>query len=421
MWWPKTRRQEELVALAGELGARCRPACRARPRRHLPHENFADLHASAPGPSPSPASSAAGASYLELAWPRSAWRRAMPPRPSVPGCCLSMGRLGRAVLAGAKARRSEGGARRGARRGRGGGAVDARTLRHGGAGGGRGGGLAQLGGLRAGDGSPSRGGRPAPRPPVGAPDGTAGSGVALRDHRPQDVHHHGPRAAFLPRLGHPRWPGGRKPRSSSWSGGYRGSAWRRPGTRWGCAPREPTSSWRRCGPRRTPSSPAGRTGCRRPGRRPGAPAGAVRGRRLGALIQRCTWAWPRRGGGGALRRPAQAGAPGRAGHPENCRRCSACWVRSRWPWPSRGPSCSGRPRPSLEAPRGAEQPLWAAKYVVTNRAVEVTDRAMRILGGAGLSRSQPVQRHYRDVRAGCTTPDGRRRPRPWPGRLMLLL
>jgi alkylation response protein AidB-like acyl-CoA dehydrogenase len=61
----------------------------------------------------------------------------------------------------------------------------------------------------------------------------------------------------------------------------------------------------------------------------------------------------------------------------------------------------------LEAPRRrAElQPLLgAAKYVVTNRAVEVTDRAMRIVGGAGLSRSHPVQRYYRDVRAGLHHP-----------------
>jgi alkylation response protein AidB-like acyl-CoA dehydrogenase len=29
---------------------------------------------------------------------------------------------------------------------------------------------------------------------------------------------------------------------------------------------------------------------------------------------------------------------------------------------------------------------------------------MRILGGAGLSRSHPVQRHYRDVRAGLHHP-----------------
>lgn len=48
--------------------------------------------------------------------------------------------------------------------------------------------------------------------------------------------------------------------------------------------------------------------------------------------------------------------------------------------------------------------LAAAKYVVTNRAVEVVDRAMRVIGGAGLARAHPVQRYYRDVRAGLHHP-----------------
>ncbi|HEU5314824.1 MAG TPA: acyl-CoA dehydrogenase family protein, partial [Chloroflexota bacterium] len=48
--------------------------------------------------------------------------------------------------------------------------------------------------------------------------------------------------------------------------------------------------------------------------------------------------------------------------------------------------------------------LAAAKYVVTNHAVEITDKAMRVVGGAGLARSQPVQRYYRDVRAGLHHP-----------------
>ena len=60
-----------------------------------------------------------------------------------------------------------------------------------------------------------------------------------------------------------------------------------------------------------------------------------------------------------------------------------------------------------EAPqrRRALTPLLAAaKYVATNRAVEVTDLAMRVVGGAGLSRAHPVQRYYRDVRAGLHHP-----------------
>jgi alkylation response protein AidB-like acyl-CoA dehydrogenase len=46
----------------------------------------------------------------------------------------------------------------------------------------------------------------------------------------------------------------------------------------------------------------------------------------------------------------------------------------------------------------------AAKYVVTNHAVEVVDLAMRIVGGASLSLQQPLQRYYRDVRAGLHHP-----------------
>jgi len=48
--------------------------------------------------------------------------------------------------------------------------------------------------------------------------------------------------------------------------------------------------------------------------------------------------------------------------------------------------------------------LAAAKYVVTNRGVEITDKAMRVVGGAGLARSHPVQRYYRDIRAGLHHP-----------------
>ena len=46
----------------------------------------------------------------------------------------------------------------------------------------------------------------------------------------------------------------------------------------------------------------------------------------------------------------------------------------------------------------------AAKYLVTNHAVEVVDLAMRVVGAAGLSLSNPLQRYYRDVRAGLNNP-----------------
>lgn len=46
----------------------------------------------------------------------------------------------------------------------------------------------------------------------------------------------------------------------------------------------------------------------------------------------------------------------------------------------------------------------AAKYLATNHAVEVTDLAMRLVGGAALSLNLPLQRYYRDVRAGFNNP-----------------
>ena len=45
-----------------------------------------------------------------------------------------------------------------------------------------------------------------------------------------------------------------------------------------------------------------------------------------------------------------------------------------------------------------------AKYVVTNMALSVVDKAMRIVGAKSLQRSNPLQRYYRDVRAGLHNP-----------------
>ena len=46
----------------------------------------------------------------------------------------------------------------------------------------------------------------------------------------------------------------------------------------------------------------------------------------------------------------------------------------------------------------------AAKYLVTNHAVEIVDLAMRVVGAAALSLTHPLQRYYRDVRAGLNNP-----------------
>jgi alkylation response protein AidB-like acyl-CoA dehydrogenase len=48
--------------------------------------------------------------------------------------------------------------------------------------------------------------------------------------------------------------------------------------------------------------------------------------------------------------------------------------------------------------------LGAAKLTVTNNAIEIVDLAMRIVGAKSLSLKNPLQRYYRDVRAGLHNP-----------------
>jgi alkylation response protein AidB-like acyl-CoA dehydrogenase len=46
----------------------------------------------------------------------------------------------------------------------------------------------------------------------------------------------------------------------------------------------------------------------------------------------------------------------------------------------------------------------AAKHTVTNHAITVTDLALRVVGSAGLQRRHPLERYFRDVRAGLGNP-----------------
>jgi alkylation response protein AidB-like acyl-CoA dehydrogenase len=48
--------------------------------------------------------------------------------------------------------------------------------------------------------------------------------------------------------------------------------------------------------------------------------------------------------------------------------------------------------------------VGAAKYLAVNKAIEAIDQAMRIVGGAALSMNFPLQRYYRDIRAGLNNP-----------------
>lgn len=60
---------------------------------------------------------------------------------------------------------------------------------------------------------------------------------------------------------------------------------------------------------------------------------------------------------------------------------------------------------STEEERAELNPeLGAVKLVVTNKAIQVVDLAMRIVGARSLSIKNPLQRYYRDVRAGLHNP-----------------
>lgn len=48
--------------------------------------------------------------------------------------------------------------------------------------------------------------------------------------------------------------------------------------------------------------------------------------------------------------------------------------------------------------------LGVAKHIVTNSAIKIVDKAMRLVGAKSLQLSNPLQRYYRDVRAGLHNP-----------------
>lgn len=58
--------------------------------------------------------------------------------------------------------------------------------------------------------------------------------------------------------------------------------------------------------------------------------------------------------------------------------------------------------PEYRAEMGSQ--LAGAKYIVTNNAIAITDQALRVVGAAGLLRRTPLERYFRDVRAGLGNP-----------------
>jgi alkylation response protein AidB-like acyl-CoA dehydrogenase len=61
----------------------------------------------------------------------------------------------------------------------------------------------------------------------------------------------------------------------------------------------------------------------------------------------------------------------------------------------------------VERPELRDALAWqvnASKYVATNNAIRVTDLALRVVGSAGLFRGLPLERYFRDARAGLGNP-----------------
>jgi len=48
--------------------------------------------------------------------------------------------------------------------------------------------------------------------------------------------------------------------------------------------------------------------------------------------------------------------------------------------------------------------IAAAKTMVTETANDVTDKALRIAGGSAITRALPLERYFRDARAGSMQP-----------------
>jgi len=59
---------------------------------------------------------------------------------------------------------------------------------------------------------------------------------------------------------------------------------------------------------------------------------------------------------------------------------------------------------TVEARRGMEGALVAAKTTTADTAVRMAEAAMRLVGGSSLDRLQPLERHFRDVRGGLHHP-----------------
>ena len=65
---------------------------------------------------------------------------------------------------------------------------------------------------------------------------------------------------------------------------------------------------------------------------------------------------------------------------------------------------SGEWRGDLESSKKVYPRVAAAKYQVTEAAALATDQALRVAGGTSITKDLPLERHFRDVRAGSMQP-----------------
>lgn len=63
--------------------------------------------------------------------------------------------------------------------------------------------------------------------------------------------------------------------------------------------------------------------------------------------------------------------------------------------------------------------LMAAKVTVTNNAIRAVEHTMRVVGGASMTRSLPIERYYRDVQAGLYHPMSDDQALPMLGRVAI--
>jgi alkylation response protein AidB-like acyl-CoA dehydrogenase len=61
-------------------------------------------------------------------------------------------------------------------------------------------------------------------------------------------------------------------------------------------------------------------------------------------------------------------------------------------------------QPAQRGTQDFQEQVLITKLVVSNQAIKVVDDAMRVVGGASMMRSLPLERYYRDVRAGLYHP-----------------